>query len=88
MRYIALWMAITLVHDSPSGWTYPLECCEYKVHCHPVPCDQLVETDKGWTYLPTGHVFLTERVRPSGDRDCHVCTNGANALCAFILNGA
>jgi hypothetical protein len=71
---------LILVHS----W-YPKACCG-GADCKPVPCDQLVETEKGWTYLPTHDLFAWDMVQPSQDKQCHICINpnGNRPLCAFI----
>ena len=67
----------SLVHH----W-YPLECCSNK-DCRPVPCDSLVETATGYTYM--GMEFLSGKVKPSLDGLCHVCyTEMYTPLCLFI----
>lgn len=66
-----------LVHN----W-YPADCCSLK-DCKPIPCDQIIETAKG--YLYNGLEFTEAMVRPSLDSLCHVCINIYNTpMCLFI----
>lgn len=80
MKTLALSLVL-LIH----GW-YPQSCCA-DTHCHPVPCDQLVEESNGWRYIPDNRVFPFAVVYPSKDRNCHICTNNSLPLCAFIQQG-
>lgn len=76
--------AVIFVHD----W-YPNSCCG-GMDCKPVPCEQLVEDNDGWVYLPTRNHFHPAQVQPSPDRNCHVCiAKGGDhrSLCAFIQMG-
>lgn len=53
---------------------YPAICCsgsEEGGDCHPVPCDSLNETRNGIEWH--GFRFKDDQVRPSQDKDCHVC---------------
>lgn len=57
---------LILVHS----W-YPNECCGDE-HCHPVPCDEISEDEKGamhWKNL----IFDGSQIRTSPDNECHVC---------------
>ncbi len=74
-------LALMLVH----GW-YPQSCCG-DFHCHPVPCEELVEGRGGWVHIPTGTVFDDFRVQPSKDRFCHICIINGQGACAFIQMG-
>lgn len=77
-------LAISLVILAHS-W-YPDSCCAEN-HCHPVPCDELNElTDGSWQWYTFN--FTPDKVKPSQDRYCHVCTMGPGGVCAFILQGA
>src|SRR6266571_5126377 len=70
----ALLIIAALVAAIPAlahSW-YPLACCG-NMDCFPIACDQLVETDSGWFYVPTGNLFKREQVQPSQDQHCHVC---------------
>lgn len=72
-----------LVHD----W-YPPECCGGG-DCHPVPCDEIVETDKGFRWKDV--TFPSANVRPTQDGKCHVCDGWDSypvkhhGWCVFIL---
>ena len=64
---------------------YPQPCCG-DFHCHPVPCDELIEGEGGnWTYH--GVFFDYFRIAPSQDKFCHVCIIGGQGACAFIQMG-
>jgi hypothetical protein len=69
---LALTFTITfaLAHDAPSGWHYPIGCCN-EGDCKPVPCDSITETKDGYEWH--GILFNSTLVRPSGDQSCHVC---------------
>ena len=77
-----------LVHS----W-YDQDCCE-DTHCHPIEdCEELHEQPNGsytWTD-PAGATFFfrADRIRPSKDGKCHVCTLGSTryGLCAYIQLG-
>lgn len=70
-------------HEAPSGWPYPPDCCAGK-DCRPISCSTVTEKPNGdvsWL----GLLFTREKVRISGDADCHVCVsygqfNGSKAL--------
>ena len=70
---------LTLVHS----W-YPQECCSDN-DCHPVPCAELVETDKGIEW--NGKEFSKDMIKPSQDSKCHVCYTPNRTYCVFILVG-
>jgi hypothetical protein len=73
---------VLMVH----GWYAP-ECCGGQ-DCKPVPCDSLeVLGDGSVLYKPTGATFDRARVRPSQDKDCHVCLHGAFGQCVYIQMG-
>jgi hypothetical protein len=83
---------VALAHDAPSGWEYPSDCCHgvgAGGDCHPVPCETLVEERDGLHWR--NFHFTKDQVRPSKDRQCHVCvgTNGDGEMkyphCAFVL---
>ena len=61
---------------------YPANCCSDK-DCIPIPCDQIIETVKGYSYK--GLEFATSSVYPSLDQFCHACINNFGMpLCLFI----
>jgi hypothetical protein len=74
---------------------YPTECCQGQ-DCQPVPCDSITETREGYDWK--GLHFLEGQVRPSLDKQCHVCagmsidTDGIPKpkypRCIFILPAA
>lgn len=80
-----------LVHS----W-YDADCCG-EGDCVPVPATDVVEIEGGWKYLPTGNEFRNEglirRIRPSRDRNFHVCIGKkahdlGRSYCIYILSGA
>lgn len=72
---------IVLAHS----W-YPTLCCqgtEEGGDCHPVPCDELVETRTGVTWK--GHNFNGDQIHVTIDRDCHVCVGKTGiSHCVFV----
>jgi len=62
-------------HAGASHW-YPTRCCSAK-DCHPVPCADLVEDDKGDIQFTTDAgalvTVLKNKVEPSQDAQCHIC---------------
>lgn len=80
-------------HDSPSGWDYPPECCHGTAHggdCHPVACEELDEKRDGTVGWQT---YIFKRVRPSQDKNCHVCVWHEGEpysvpQCVFIQQGS
>ena len=64
---------------------YDHDCCSDQ-DCHPIEsCDELHELPKG-SYEWDGFIIRKERVRPSKDAHCHVCTTSTRpyGLCAYI----
>lgn len=79
---------ITGLHQAEAHSWYPLVCCGGQ-DCHPVPCQDLINTGKDYVYH--GIHFLKEQVQPSLDNQCHVCISNENIPgmtpiphCAFI----
>ena len=67
---------------------YDHDCCSDQ-DCHPIEsCDELHEQPDGsytWTDdAGRTYRFRSERVRPSKDAHCHVCTVARYGLCAYI----
>ena len=86
---VALLMCVLLGlmrHPAHAHSWYPPLCCngtEEGGDCHPVPCDELVETKSGITWQ--GHNFNKEQVHPSFDRNCHVCVGPTGiSHCVFV----
>ena len=82
-------VALLLMSDSVLGHSwYAPECCS-GYDCKPVSTEDVVETDEGWKYLPTGNTFTKDQVRPSEDRNYHVCIGPVNhkSYCIYIVNG-
>ncbi len=83
-------LQIILVHDAPSGFRYPSECCagdETTGDCHPIPCEEIKTIADGYQWR--GLLFKGAMVRISKDMSCHVChgmLNGAPAYphCIFL----
>ena len=67
---------------------YPPECCSGR-DCMSVRAEDMQEVDGGcWKYLPTGAKFCGAQVRPSQDKNWHVCISAAGfPYCAFIQTG-
>ena len=67
---------------------YDADCCS-GIDCHPIAsCDEFSEQPDG-SYVwhgPEGknYSIRKERIRPSKDGKCHVCTSGPYGLCAYI----
>jgi hypothetical protein len=71
-------------------WLYSTDCCADR-DCHPVPCEEIVDTAWGWIWTPVGHspvTFNREHVKPSPDGRCHVCHlgygPGMNGICIYL----
>lgn len=84
-------LSMLLVHDAPSGWQYPANCCG-GTDCAPVPCDELAEDRNGgviYWFKGTRLNFTPLQVQPSQDRQCHVCIGQIplRPLCVFIQQG-
>ena len=74
--------AVVLAHSF-----YPQSCCS-DTHCHPVPCDQLLEQPNGDVLLAgTGIKVPAAAVQPSPDRLCHICVIAGSGVCAWIQYG-
>lgn len=68
---------------------YPHDCC-HDGDCHPVPCDELVETRYGIMWRGVV-LFNDAQVKASQDQFCHVCAKKQTGtvlpylpLCAFV----
>lgn len=59
---------------------YSQECCAEQ-HCHPVPCDSVVDMAEGWKWQ--GHTFNKQQLRISQDGECHVCIAAA-PICIYL----
>ena len=74
-------LAFILIHS----W-YPALCCNGSGDggdCRPVPCDELVETERGVRWREVE--FPREQVHPSLDRQCHVCIGPTGIThCVFV----
>jgi hypothetical protein len=91
MKLIVAVTALLLVHDAPSGWQYPSNCCGGQ-DCHPVDCEEISEDADG-VYHWRNLVFPHNVAQPTQDRNCHVChqiEDGKPAVgrCLFIRQSA
>jgi hypothetical protein len=68
-------------HEAPSGWSYPSDCCSNQ-DCRPVPCDAVKENPKGFVW--DGILFELEKVKDSGDKQCHACFTARYGRCLFL----
>ena len=69
MKEMLIASALFLAHDGYS----PL-CCngdETAGICHPIPCDQVTETTRGYEWH--GFFFTEKMTHLSFDKQCHVC---------------
>jgi hypothetical protein len=68
---------------------YAPECCSSR-DCYPVNIQDLIENQDGsWTYLPRRITFPKHQVKPSQDRNNHVCIgiHSNLPLCVYIVQG-
>jgi hypothetical protein len=82
IKAVVIASILVLIHS----W-YPSDCCE-EGHCEPVPCTSISELSNGdvsWN----GINFPKILVRPSQDKDCHVCYNhnSKQPYCVFLRFG-
>jgi hypothetical protein len=77
-KSIVIISLFSLIHS----W-YPEGCCEDK-HCHPVPCNELVDNGKGKLVLWQKYQFDKQIIRPSPDDQCHICLIGEQPGCIWI----
>jgi len=86
-RLIVALCLIAFIIPARSHFWYESACCSGN-DCAPVPASDVEEIEpRVWRYIPTGHVFRDEQVRPSQDGDYHVCDNG-RPLCLYIVQGS
>lgn len=92
LRILLLACALACVGSLAFGHSwYDVACCSDN-DCHPVAADDVIETETGWKYLPTGTEFTREMVKPSKDHRFHVCIGNkawdrGRAYCIYILQG-
>jgi len=70
-KYITI-LLITLFLVTPvlaHSW-YPIDCCSGQ-DCIQIPCEELIETAKGYTYQ--AHEFTKDMIRVPKGPGCHVC---------------
>jgi hypothetical protein len=90
-RALGLLTAMLVLFSSAAdahSW-YPKDCC-HDGDCHPVPCDELIETRNGIMWRGVV-LFNDAQVKASHDQFCHVCAKKQTGtvlpylpLCAFI----
>lgn len=81
------WIALWVVAANAHSW-YDPECCSDQ-DCYPVAAEDVIETDTGWKHLPTGKTFTRQQVKPSKDRNFHICVSPhGTPYCIYILQGA
>jgi hypothetical protein len=61
-------------------WLYSDACCSGN-HCHPVPCNEIVDLGSGWKW--NGIVFEHGMLKDSPDGNCHVCV-AAGPICIYL----
>jgi hypothetical protein len=86
MKYLLI-AAIILVHEAPSGWQYPSDCCSGR-DCREVPCEQITRLNTVYRYRTSASIYLDfpeNKHRYSGDGRCHVCILGSqrSPTCIF-----
>jgi hypothetical protein len=64
------------VHDF-----YSKECCDNQ-HCHPVPCDEVIDLKDGWRWRD--RTFSRAMLRISQDGACHICTSSIATFCIYL----
>jgi hypothetical protein len=64
--------AFIFVHDAPSGFQYPLDCCGGH-DCRPIACSTASFNPNDGSVMWTGLHFQREQVKISRDSGCHVC---------------
>ena len=67
---------------------YPFDCCA-EHHCHPIACETLLDRPSGAVmYKPTKTIFFRQKVLPSRDEGCHICTSEPDGsgvpYCVFV----
>lgn len=77
---------LILVHQAPSNWQYPQECCKQS-DCRPIPCEKIVTLDSRCKQYEGRNYCL---VMKSQDNQCHECHPDADpwhGQCLFIKPG-
>lgn len=84
-----LLLLLSLYSSAMAHSWYGNECCNQR-DCRPVPVTDLTENaDGSWTYLPRQITFPKHQVKPSQDRNHHVCigVHSNQPLCVYVLQG-
>jgi len=61
---------------------YDSDCCQLS-ECRPITCSELKPQADG-TIVWQGNGFRALKIRPSKDKDCHVCATITATYCAYI----
>lgn len=72
--------SIILAHSWYDPW-----CCNDK-DCRPVPCTELIEQNNGDLEYK-GYIIPKDKIKPSQDKDCHVCIFLEQGRCAYVHQG-
>ena len=96
---VLAWAAMARAHQAPSGWEYEASCCS-TADCAPVPESAVEEATGGYAVrlLPGQHPMVktplagflahgSPMLRPSGDGEKHVCTDGRRIICVYVPPG-
>jgi hypothetical protein len=63
--------AFIFIHDAPSGFEYPSDCCGGH-DCRPIACST-IKLNPDQSVVWSGLKFSSAQVKISGDASCHVC---------------
>jgi len=78
LKVLATLSLITLIHNP----LYDSDCCSANGdECKPVICGELKPHRGGDVYYKD---IRAEKVRPSKDKDCHVCISGGRVWCVYV----
>jgi hypothetical protein len=61
---------------------YDQDCCQLS-ECRPIACNELRPQADG-TIVWQGNGIRAQKIRPSKDKDCHVCATITATYCAYI----
>jgi len=59
---------------------YDADCCQLS-ECRPVTCQELKPQSDGTIQFNN---MKAQKIKPSKDKDCHVCANSSNVYCVYI----